>query len=159
MHSLVRVRVCAHVCVCPRAQGRGPLEVAVSLMLARAMAAVFFTVAISPLQAVVHAVCGVSTEADLMVLSVEPGHIHPTQLAAVDVSCQIAASHTLFNTLLAVAVLLFLPQYARAVRVVVGWVLGDNSGADGSGGGGGGTGAPAGASRRSEPPTLEITVV
>ncbi len=166
VRACVRVRMRVVVSVCARVcwQGRGPLEVATSLMLARAVAAAFFVVAIAPLQAVVHAVCGVSTKADLMVLSVEPGHIHPTQLAAVDVSCQIAASHTLFNTLLAVAVLPFLRPYARAVRAVAGWILGDGvGGADGSGGGGSGGGGSGGvgavATRRSEPPTLEITVV
>ena len=71
--------------------------------------------------------------------------MHPTQASALDVSCQIAASHTLFNLLIALVVLPFLRPYARVVRTIVSYVLRDGSR---------GT-----ATQRPPPPSLEITVV
>lgn len=141
------VGTCVTACLAGFSQGRGPLEVATALVLVRTVGALVFTAAISPLQHLASVVCGVSSEADLALLAKEPGHIHPTQQAALDVSCQIAASHTIFNLLIAIVVVPFVRPYARAVRAVVSLVLGDHR-------------TPAhSSSQRSAPPSLEITVV
>eukprot|EP00750_Incisomonas_marina_P002776 INCI12610.1.p1 GENE.INCI12610.1~~INCI12610.1.p1 ORF type:complete len:404 (-),score=51.99 INCI12610.1:808-2019(-) len=141
------VGTCVTACVAGFSQGRGPLEVATALVLVRTVGALAFTAAISPLQHLASMACGVSSEADLALLAREPGHIHPTQQAALDVSCQIAASHTIFNLLIALLVVAFVRPYARVVRAVVSIVLGDHR-------------TPARtSSQRSAPPSLEITVV
>merc|ERR1712154_471386 len=96
--------------------GRGPFEVAIALVLVRVVGAIFFTIVLQPLQNISRSVCGVSLDADLAFLAAEPGHVHPSRGAALDVSCQIAAAHSVFNIILAAAVLPFIQPYARAVR-------------------------------------------
>ena len=140
------VGTCVTACLAGFSQGRGPFEVAVALILVRTVGAIIGTIGISGLQYLAASVCGVSAEADLAVLAAEPGHIHPTGQAALDVSCQIAASHTLFNLIIALAVIPFLRPYARAVRYVVSVILRDHQ-------------KTAGSPARLPPPSLEITVV
>jgi phosphate:Na+ symporter len=138
------VGTCVTACIAGFSQGRAPFEVAIALVLVRAVGALFFTVTIQPLQTLSRTICGVSIDADLALLAAEPGHVHPSQALSLDVSCQIAASHSLFNIILAVVLLPFIRLYARAVRNVAAFLLRDGK-----------TSSP----QRISPPSFEITVV
>ena len=119
------VGTCVTACIAGLSQGRGPLEVAMALVLMRLVGAIFFTFAISGLQKVSKAVCGISTSADIALLAAEPGHVHPDDAISLDVSCQIAASHTLFNIAIAILFLPAIRPYANIVRKVVDRLLRD----------------------------------
>lgn len=121
------VGTCLTACLAGFSQGRGPLEVAVALVLVRTVGALFFTVAIDGLQTLVHSACGISIDADIALLAAEPGHVKPSSVKDLNVSCQIAASHTIFNVIIALAVLPFVKWYATAVKIIVSMILRDGA--------------------------------
>ena len=81
-------------------EGVGAMQVATALILVRTVAAFLFALEPAMLQLIVSPVCGGGS---------------PSAVA----SCEIAASHTAFNLLLALIVVPFADQYARLVKAVV----------------------------------------
>jgi len=94
------VGTCLTAVVAAAGEGVGAMQVATALILVRTVAAALFAIQPALLQLLVSPVCHQDT-------------------AAAQASCEIAASHTAFNLLLALLVVPFSDQYARLVKIVV----------------------------------------